>query len=228
MVIVGVPAAPVTVPLPEIQDLQIRIQGSATYTRDDYAEATAMITEGLVRPEDFVTAQYPLTEVAAAFADTSSGRKREGGGPGRPLIPPPPAADGQTLITVGPMAAYRWASFAEMDVSVISDSKSPISANRQKLETPNLVWMPMKIRPRAPTTNRLFHRGHGRSGVVSPCSREMPLAPRSARSMTSSFSIRAAEVVDGAHRPATHPAAEDDHRQGMARRRAPRRRPATT
>lgn len=75
IVVVGVPAAPVTVPLPEIQDLQIRIQGSATYTRDDYDEAISMLTAGLVRPEDFVTARYPLTEVAAAFQDASSGRQ---------------------------------------------------------------------------------------------------------------------------------------------------------
>jgi len=75
VVIVGVPAAPVTVPLPEIQDLQIRIQGSATYTRDDYAEAIVMITAGLVRSEDFITAQYPLSDVAAAFQDASSGRQ---------------------------------------------------------------------------------------------------------------------------------------------------------
>ncbi len=75
IVVVGVPAAPVTVPLPEIQDLQIRIQGSATYTRDDYNEAISMLTAGLVRPEDFVTARYPLTEVAAAFEDASSGRQ---------------------------------------------------------------------------------------------------------------------------------------------------------
>jgi 2-desacetyl-2-hydroxyethyl bacteriochlorophyllide A dehydrogenase len=75
IVVVGVPAAPVTVPLPEIQDLQIRIQGSATYTRDDYNEAISMLTAGLVRPEDFVTARYPLTEVAAAFQDASSGRQ---------------------------------------------------------------------------------------------------------------------------------------------------------
>lgn len=75
IVVVGVPAAPVTVPLPEIQDLQIRIQGSATYTRDDYNEAISMLTAGLVRPEDFVTARYPLSEVAAAFEDASSGRQ---------------------------------------------------------------------------------------------------------------------------------------------------------
>ncbi len=75
VVIVGVPVGPVTVPLPEIQDLQVRIQGSATYTRADYAESMAMISAGLVRPEDFVTAQYPFSEVAAAFDEASSGRQ---------------------------------------------------------------------------------------------------------------------------------------------------------
>ena len=75
VVIVGVPAAPVTVPLPEIQDLQVRIQGSATYTREDYEEAIAMLEAGLVRPEDMITAQYPLSQVADAFEEASSGRQ---------------------------------------------------------------------------------------------------------------------------------------------------------
>jgi len=75
VVIVGVSSAPVTVPLPEIQDQQVRIQGSATYTCDDYSEAIAMISDGLVRPDDFVTAQYPLAEVAAGFEDAASGRQ---------------------------------------------------------------------------------------------------------------------------------------------------------
>jgi 2-desacetyl-2-hydroxyethyl bacteriochlorophyllide A dehydrogenase len=75
VVVVGVPAAPVTVPLPEIQDLQVRIQGSATYTRDDMAGAIAMLAAGLVNPDDIITARYPLTEVAAAFAAASSGRQ---------------------------------------------------------------------------------------------------------------------------------------------------------
>jgi 2-desacetyl-2-hydroxyethyl bacteriochlorophyllide A dehydrogenase len=74
VVVVGVPSAPVTVPLPEIQDLQVRIQGSATYTRDDIAGAVAMLAAGLVNPEDIITARYPLTEVAAAFAAASTGR----------------------------------------------------------------------------------------------------------------------------------------------------------
>ena len=75
VVVVGVPAAPVTVPLPEIQDLQVRIQGSATYTRDDYRESMAMLAAGLVRPDDFVTARYPLARAADAFADASSGNQ---------------------------------------------------------------------------------------------------------------------------------------------------------
>jgi threonine dehydrogenase-like Zn-dependent dehydrogenase len=75
VVVVGVPAAPVTVPLPEIQDLQVRIQGSATYTRDDMAGAIAMLAAGVVNPDDIITARYPLTEVAAAFAAASSGRQ---------------------------------------------------------------------------------------------------------------------------------------------------------
>ena len=54
--IVGVPARPVTVPLPEIQDLQVRIQGSATYLTEDYATATEIIQAGKVRVEDIITA----------------------------------------------------------------------------------------------------------------------------------------------------------------------------
>lgn len=75
VVVVGVPAGPVTVPLPDIQDLQVRIQGSATYTRDDYAESIAMLQQGLVRPADFITAEYPIDQAAEAFAAASSGRE---------------------------------------------------------------------------------------------------------------------------------------------------------
>jgi hypothetical protein len=34
-----------------------------------------MLEADLVSPDDFVTAQYPLTQVAAAFDDASSGRQ---------------------------------------------------------------------------------------------------------------------------------------------------------
>ena len=75
VVIVGVPAAPVKVPLPQIQDLQVRIQGSATYVREDYLESIRMLEAGLVTPEDLVTAQYPLAQASVAFADAASGRQ---------------------------------------------------------------------------------------------------------------------------------------------------------
>jgi 2-desacetyl-2-hydroxyethyl bacteriochlorophyllide A dehydrogenase len=74
VVIVGVPAAEVTVPLPIIQDHQIRIQGSATYLPQDYADSIALIDSGKVRAEDFVTATRPLEQVSEAFDLSLSGR----------------------------------------------------------------------------------------------------------------------------------------------------------
>ena len=45
VVIVGVPAADVTIPLALVQDHQIRIQGSATYLPEDYAESIRLLAE---------------------------------------------------------------------------------------------------------------------------------------------------------------------------------------
>jgi 2-desacetyl-2-hydroxyethyl bacteriochlorophyllide A dehydrogenase len=73
VMIVGVPAGPVTIPLPVIQDLQVRIQGSATYMPEDYATATEIIQSGAVTPERFVTAQFSLLDVSSAFAASASG-----------------------------------------------------------------------------------------------------------------------------------------------------------
>ena len=74
VVVVGVPAAAVTVPLPIMQDHQIRIQGSATYLPEDYAESAACCGRGAVRTADFVTATRPLEAVAEAFELASSGQ----------------------------------------------------------------------------------------------------------------------------------------------------------
>jgi 2-desacetyl-2-hydroxyethyl bacteriochlorophyllide A dehydrogenase len=74
VVVIGVPAAAVTVPLPIIQDHQIRIQGSATYLPVDYAESAALLSAGTVRKADFVTATRPLEAVAEAFDLASSGQ----------------------------------------------------------------------------------------------------------------------------------------------------------
>jgi 2-desacetyl-2-hydroxyethyl bacteriochlorophyllide A dehydrogenase len=73
VVVVGVPAADVTIPLPLVQDQQVRIQGSATYLPQDYAEAIELVRMGAVRPEDFITGVYPLEKAAEAFAASSSG-----------------------------------------------------------------------------------------------------------------------------------------------------------
>jgi 2-desacetyl-2-hydroxyethyl bacteriochlorophyllide A dehydrogenase len=74
VVVVGVPAAAVTVPLPIIQDHQIRIQGSATYLPEDYVESAALLRAGTIRKADFVTATRPLEAVAEAFELASSGQ----------------------------------------------------------------------------------------------------------------------------------------------------------
>jgi 2-desacetyl-2-hydroxyethyl bacteriochlorophyllide A dehydrogenase len=73
VVVVGVPASAVTVPLPIVQDHQIRIQGSATYLPEDYAESAGLLSRGAVRAADFVTATRPLGQVAEAFELASSG-----------------------------------------------------------------------------------------------------------------------------------------------------------
>lgn len=73
VVVVGVPPADVTVPLPMVQDSQLRIQGSATYLPADFAEAIRLLTTGAVDVRPLVTAVRPLSEAAAAFADAASG-----------------------------------------------------------------------------------------------------------------------------------------------------------
>lgn len=75
IVVVGVPPEPVTLPLQHLQDRQIRLQGSAVYRPEDYSESIGLLTSGVVRAADFITAQYPLDEAAAGFAAAASGRQ---------------------------------------------------------------------------------------------------------------------------------------------------------
>jgi threonine dehydrogenase-like Zn-dependent dehydrogenase len=74
VVVVGVPAEEVVVPLPVVQDTQIRIQGSATYLPADFADAIRLLVDGAVPVADVVTAVRPLAEAAEAFRDAASGR----------------------------------------------------------------------------------------------------------------------------------------------------------
>ena len=71
--VVGVPPAPVTIPLPMIQDSQLRVQGSATYLPADFADAIGLLTSGAVDVSDLATSVRPLDEAARAFADAASG-----------------------------------------------------------------------------------------------------------------------------------------------------------
>ncbi len=73
VVIVGVPVGDVAIPLPVVQDHQIRIQGSATYLPQDYAESIRLLTDGAVDVDAIVTAEVPLTRAADAYALSSGG-----------------------------------------------------------------------------------------------------------------------------------------------------------
>ena len=73
VVVVGVPPSPVTIPLPMIQDSQLRIQGSATYLPEDFTDAIDLLVSRRVDVGAMATAERPLGEAAAAFADAASG-----------------------------------------------------------------------------------------------------------------------------------------------------------
>lgn len=73
VVVIGVPPAPVTIPLPQIQDAQLRIQGSATYLPADFTEAMRLLSTGEVAIDGLITSVRPLSEAAPAFAEAASG-----------------------------------------------------------------------------------------------------------------------------------------------------------
>jgi threonine dehydrogenase-like Zn-dependent dehydrogenase len=73
VVIVGVPVGDVAISLPVVQDHQIRIQGSATYLPQDYAESIRLLTDGAVDVDAIVTAEVPLTRAADAYALSAGG-----------------------------------------------------------------------------------------------------------------------------------------------------------
>lgn len=68
VVVVGVPARDVVVPLQLIQDRQIRLQGAATYVPEDYRAATRIILSGAVAAADFISAEFPMERIDEALA----------------------------------------------------------------------------------------------------------------------------------------------------------------
>jgi 2-desacetyl-2-hydroxyethyl bacteriochlorophyllide A dehydrogenase len=75
VMVVGVPEGVVTLPFPLLQDREVRLQGSAVYLPADHIEAIELLAAGVVRPADFITAQYPLDEAAAGFGAAASGQQ---------------------------------------------------------------------------------------------------------------------------------------------------------
>jgi threonine dehydrogenase-like Zn-dependent dehydrogenase len=71
VVVVGVPPGRVSVPLHTIQDSQLRLQGSATYLPEDFAEAIRLLVAGTIKVDEMVTATHSLDAAAAAFADAA-------------------------------------------------------------------------------------------------------------------------------------------------------------
>ncbi|MCT7659385.1 zinc-dependent alcohol dehydrogenase [Mycobacterium deserti] len=73
VVVVGVPTGDVAIPLAIVQDHQIRIQGSATYLPEDYAESIRLLVDGTVDVDEIVTAQVSMARAADAYALSAGG-----------------------------------------------------------------------------------------------------------------------------------------------------------
>ncbi len=73
VVIVGVPSRDVAMPVVVMQDQEVRVQGSATYLPEDFAASIELLRSGAVKPEEIVTAQFPLERAGDAFDASTSG-----------------------------------------------------------------------------------------------------------------------------------------------------------
>jgi 2-desacetyl-2-hydroxyethyl bacteriochlorophyllide A dehydrogenase len=73
VIVIGVAQRPVEIPLPVVQDREIRIQGSAMYVAEDVRLAIELISNHTVNAERIVTAHFPLEQAAEAFAAARSG-----------------------------------------------------------------------------------------------------------------------------------------------------------
>lgn len=73
VVVVGGARKPITIDLPIVQEYQIRLQGATTYRAEDFQDAIGLIASGAVDATDFITATFPLSLAAEAFAAMGSG-----------------------------------------------------------------------------------------------------------------------------------------------------------
>lgn len=75
VIVEGVPERDITVPLAIIQDREIRVQGTAMYTREDMLAAMDLITTGRVDAGSLVTSTIPVEQVAQGFASADAGKE---------------------------------------------------------------------------------------------------------------------------------------------------------
>lgn len=77
LVVVGVPARDASLPMPLIQDWEIRVQGSAAYTEADVLTAIDIAAGGGLPTDEIISQVFALEEAAEAFAaatNDSSGK----------------------------------------------------------------------------------------------------------------------------------------------------------
>ena len=83
VVVVGGPRAWVGINLPVLQEYEVRLQGSATYTRRDFERSIGLMGEGAVNASRLITSLYPLDRAKEAFAAIA------GGGEVKIVVTPP-------------------------------------------------------------------------------------------------------------------------------------------
>ncbi len=73
LLVVGVPARAGVVPLPLVQDWELRIQGCANYTAADIDTAMAIVADGGLPSDQIVSARFPVEDAVDAFAAAALG-----------------------------------------------------------------------------------------------------------------------------------------------------------
>jgi 2-desacetyl-2-hydroxyethyl bacteriochlorophyllide A dehydrogenase len=68
LLVVGVPPRSASLPMPVIQDWEIRVQGCAAYTEVDVVAALAIASDGGIPTDEMVSGIYSLDHVTEAFA----------------------------------------------------------------------------------------------------------------------------------------------------------------
>ncbi|MCJ1674615.1 MULTISPECIES: zinc-binding dehydrogenase [unclassified Rathayibacter] len=67
LVVVGVPARDAVLPMPIIQDFEIRVQGCAAYTEADVETAISIAVDGGLPTAEVVSGRYSLEDISDAF-----------------------------------------------------------------------------------------------------------------------------------------------------------------